>query len=69
MITRLYIGLSYTCRKNREDYLRNWTRDNTQILINRIWQVVYFFFEYIAFWCFQEPNKNLQFGKQEGIHL
>lgn len=26
-------------KQNSEDYLKDWTRDNTQILINRIWQL------------------------------
>lgn len=27
------------CRKNREEYLKSLTRDNTQLLINTLWQV------------------------------
>lgn len=34
----IYINICY-CRKNRESYLSNLTRDNTQILINEIWQL------------------------------
>ena len=44
---KIYLGLAlllkllFIYRKNKEDFLRNLARDNTQLLLNAIWKVLY----------------------------
>lgn len=38
-ISNLFYGCFPTSRENRENYLLNLTRDNTQLLINSIWEL------------------------------
>ena len=33
------IDINLNCRKAKDDYLKNLMRDNTQLLINKIWEV------------------------------
>ena len=41
-------GFSLFCRSNKEGFLRNLCRDNTQLLINKLWEVKYYS---ISFCC------------------
>ena len=39
VITALGFLLDIFCRKDKESYLKNLARDNTQLLMNEIWKV------------------------------